>query len=356
MELSFIAKQTGSIALLTSVALISIYTIYRRFFLPQPIPGIPYDDESAKKLLGDMTALRSDEDGLAEWSKKQLDKQQSPICQVLMGPNFIQKPIVLVADVAETREALLSRSDFDRSSYIIDRFPLFGDFHLNMKTNNDWKVSRNWSKDLLSPQYMNNVASPAIEEATKRLISLWNHKAELAKGKPFDMRNDIKGLSIDVILAFYFGSDVADSILVREIEHVKHLDNSDLSVGESGSIVFPQAKLHHFLRGLIDLSHIITSLYTTVWPPALAAWWTRYISPRSRKHMSRKEVDIRHLITRAVQRTRERDEAKITSGLDYMVWREEKAADKTGRKPKYNEQIMVDEVRSNYIRPRCFSL
>jgi hypothetical protein len=71
-----------------------------------------------------------------------------------MGPNLLQKPIVLVADVGETREALLSRSDFDRSSYLTGRFPLFGDFHLNMKTIEDWKLSRHWSKDLLATQCM----------------------------------------------------------------------------------------------------------------------------------------------------------------------------------------------------------
>ena len=341
---STITGHVSSAVFLAAVALTGLYAFYRWVLLPKPYPGIPYDHESAKKVMGDMPALRSDPDGLAKWSSNKLGKLQSPICQALMGPNFLQRPIVLVADVGEAREALLSRSDFDRSSYIIDRFPLFGDFHLNMKTTEDWKLSRHWSKDLLSPQYMNNVASPAIELATKRLIELWDGKSRLAKGKPFDMNRDVKGLSIDVILAYYFGDDMSDSILVREIEHLKHLDGSELSTGEHGSVIIPRAKLHEFCEGLIDLSHIITSLYTTVWPPTLAAWWTRYISPHSRKYLSDKERAVRQLISSAVQRIQGKDEGKIKSGLDHMVWREARAANKTGRSSKHSKQIMVDEV------------
>jgi hypothetical protein len=103
---------------------------------------------------------------------------------------------------------------------------------------------------------------------------------------------------------------------------VQQLDNSDLSIGESNSIVFPRAELHQFCQGLIDLSHIITSLYTTVLPPTLATWWTRYIYPYSRKKLLEKEIFVRQLISNSIQRVQEKDQAKIKSGLDHMVWRE----------------------------------
>lgn len=72
-----------------------------------------------------------------------------------MGP--LSKPVVLVADVGNAREILMGRSDFDRSTYIIDRFPLFGEFHLNMRTGDDWRQSRGWLKVLLTLQYLHNV-------------------------------------------------------------------------------------------------------------------------------------------------------------------------------------------------------
>lgn len=330
--------------LLVIGSIAGLYTFYYFFLLPTPIPGIPYDHGSAKKVLGDGPSLTSDPEGLAAWSSKHLEKLRSPICQALLGPDFLSKPIVLVADVGEIRDVLLSRSDFDRSSYLIDRFPLFGDFHLNMKTNEEWKLSRNWSKDLLNPQYMNDVASPAIEMAAKRLIKLWETKSRLAEGKPFDMNRDIKGLSIDVIMAFYFGDDVMDSILAREVDLIKGLHSSELTVGKYNTLRFPQAKLHKFLEGLVELSHTITSLYTTSWPPKLAAWWTRYIISSTRKYFSDRERAVRQLISKSVTRIQGTDKDGLRSGLDHMVWREDKAASKALRKPVYNKQIMVDEV------------
>ena len=331
---------------LVAFFLAGLYALYRWVLFPRPLPGIPYDQVSAKKLLGDVPALRSDPDGLAEWASKQLGKLGTPICQALMGP--LQKPIVLVADVGEARDHLLGRTEFDRSSYIIDRFPLFGHFHLNMKTTEDWKLARQWSKDLLTPHYLSSVANPAIELAAQRLIQLWQGKSRLANGRPFNMDRDVKGLNIDIILAFYFGEDMNDSILAREVQHVNQLDGSQLGTGEHNSVIFPRAKLHDFCEGLIDISHKIASLYATPWPPALAAWWTRYVSPHFRKYFAGKERFIRQLLARAVQRTHGKDE-KVTSGVDHMVWREGKAASKAGRAPKFGNQVMVDEVRI-----RCF--
>ena len=201
-----------------------------------------------------------------------------------MGPNFFQKPIVLVADVGEARNILLGQSDFDRLSYITKRFPLFGDFHLNLKTTEDWKLAHHWPKDLLTLQYWNSVANPAIELATQRLIELWDGRSRLANGRAFDMIRDVKGLSIDIILAFYFGDGMTDSIFFRETQRVKQLDGPKLAIREHDEIIFPRAKLPEFGEGLIHITHKIVSLYTTLWPPALAAWWTRYVSLHFRRY------------------------------------------------------------------------
>lgn len=158
------------------------------------------------------------------------------------------------------------------------------------------------------------------------------------------MIRDVKGLSIDGILAFYFGDGMTDSILSRETQRVTQLDGSKLAIGEHNEIIFPQAKLHEFCEGLIHITHKIVSLYTTPWPPALAAWWTRYVSLHFRRYFASKDNFVRQLLARAVQRTQGNEEPKIKSGIDYIVWREGSAAIKTGRKPKYGKQIIVDEV------------
>jgi hypothetical protein len=86
------------------------YILYRWVLLPNPLPGIPYNIESATKLLGDVPSLRSDPEGLAQWCSKQLSNHGIPIFQALMGPDFLQKPLVLVADVEEVRDMLFSEA------------------------------------------------------------------------------------------------------------------------------------------------------------------------------------------------------------------------------------------------------
>ena len=68
------------------------------------------------------------------------------------------------------------------------------------------------------------------------------------------------------------------------------------------------------------------------------------MSPHFRKYFAGKENFVRQLLARAIQRTHGDEESKIKSGLDHMGWREGKAATKTGRNPKYGEQVMVNEV------------
>lgn len=215
--------QVLKMSLFISLTLIGFCGLYR-WLLPSPLPGIPFNPEAAKSIWGDVLELRNDPSGLAKWCSKQLEKNGSPVCQALMGP--LSKPVVLVADVGNAREMLMGRSDFDRSAYIIDRFPLFGEFHLNMKTGDRWRQSRGWLKDLLAPQYLHNVAGPAIHSPTLKLIKLWESKSHLADGKVFSMISDLKTLALDVIVAFHFGADFQDSALDRQVEHIEEFETS----------------------------------------------------------------------------------------------------------------------------------
>ncbi|KAI0595296.1 cytochrome P450 [Biscogniauxia sp. FL1348] len=327
-----------------TILLFCAYAI-RRLFLPKLLPGIPYNRDAAKSIWGDAPALRGDPDGLAKWCSKQLEKHGSPICQALMGP--LSKPIVLVADVGETREMLMGRSDFDRSVYIIDRFPLFGEFHLNMKTGDSWRTSRGWLKDLLAPQYLHNVAGPIIHSAVSKLIELWEYKSRVARGRPFSMIADLKTLALDVIVGFHFGADFHDSALSRTLHHIQQLDDNKLADGESESVVFPRSPLHEFQQGLTEVGDRMAAIYTTKWPPSIVSWWTHYVSPYYRHFFIAKDHFIRKHITLAVQRLRNGEEAK--TGIDHMIYREQKAALKADRQPVFGKQIMIDEAYGNLI-------
>ncbi|PYI09471.1 cytochrome P450 [Aspergillus sclerotiicarbonarius CBS 121057] len=327
-----------------TLCLLGLFTFYR-WLLPNPLPGIPYNRTAAASIWGDAPSLRADPAGLAKWCSKQLEAHGSPIYQALMGP--LSKPVVLVADVGQTREMLMGRSDFDRSSYIIDRFPLFGEFHLNMKTGDAWRTSRSWLKDLLAPHYLHQTAGPAIHSSVLNLIQLWESKARVANGRPFSMLADLKTLALDVIVRFHFGDDFEDSALRRQIQFMEELNSPQLEVGTHSDVVFPRAPLHPFQQGLTDVGDRMAAIYTTKWPPALVSWWARYMSPHYRKFFVGKNHFIRKHIDLALQRCGNEEEAK--TGIDYMVYREQKAARKADRQPVFGKQIMIDEAYGNLI-------
>ena len=327
-----------------TVLLVVVYGFYR-WLLPSPLPGIPYNKESAKSIWGDVLELRADTGGLAKWCGKQLEKHGTPICQALMGP--LSKPVVLVADVPESRAMLMGRSDFDRSAYIIDRFPLFGEFHLNMKTGDAWRTSRGWLKDLLDKPHLISNMAPRIYGHVLTLLELWENKSRLANGHSFSVVDDLRDLALDVIMNFHFGDDFTDSALARQLRHVSQLNskNTHLQVGKNGEVDFPQAPLHEFQEGLIETGDKMAEIYTTVWPPALVSFWVRYVSPHYRPFFESKDRFIRDYINLALKRLRNNEDLK--TGLDFMVSREQKGALKAKKPSIIGKQTMVDEVGSS---------
>ena len=269
-----------------------------------------------------------------------------------MGP--FSKPLVLVADVGDNRDIMM-RSEFDRSVYIIDRFPLFGGSQIRMHTGDPWRNSRGWLKDLLSPQYMQNVASPAIHYSVHQLIELWELNSRVAgPSRPFSMLQDMKTLALDVMTQFHHGNEFQDLALKRQIQYIQQFepDSSRLAVGPKNEITFPRAPMNVFGQGVTEIGDRMAAIYTMASPPGLVSWWTKHIIPRYRKFFAAKQNFIRRRFDIAVKRLRQGEKAK--TGIDYMVAREEKAAIKAGRRPLYGDQIMVDEVRVSAIQSDPF--
>jgi hypothetical protein len=91
------------IAIVFSVA-VALYASYR-WALPKPLPGIPYNAEATKNLLGDAPALRrevSKTGDLIAWFLKQNQKAGSPISQIFLQP--LGRPYILVSDWRTARD------------------------------------------------------------------------------------------------------------------------------------------------------------------------------------------------------------------------------------------------------------
>jgi hypothetical protein len=117
-----------SLAIVTTFLAISLYSLYI-WLLPKPIPGIPYNRKTGNRALGDAMDILREVSVTSEfnlWCARQVDKLNSPICQVFLNP--FSKPWVLLADFAESQDIMLRRKDLDRSSFISGGMAPLGHF------------------------------------------------------------------------------------------------------------------------------------------------------------------------------------------------------------------------------------
>ncbi|KAK4209798.1 cytochrome P450 [Rhypophila decipiens] len=337
--------------LLTTLLIPLLYLLTRQLLLPKPIPQIPYDPAAASQILGDVPSLESDPSGLALWAGHHLARLKTPLCQVFMGP--LAKPMVLVADIGNARDIMFFRSDFDRSDYILNRFPLFKGFHFRMKTGEQWKLSRGWVKDLMGKEFLGSVGKDVVYGSVRRLVGLWEVQARLAgTERAFSMTHDLRALALDVISGFYLGGEFEDWGLQRQLDLVGKLGAESVKAGQHGEVIFPKAEVHRFTEGMILVGDRLAAIYDAVntkLPPGLVSFWFRYVNPSFGHFFRAKDRFLGRILDLSM--TRLGEEKKPSSGVDYMVAREDKAAQRAGRKPLVGglRQTMIDEVYGNLI-------
>lgn len=137
--------------ILIASILATLYLTYRRL-LPKPLPGIPYNKEATKTLLGDMGPMvkhMGETQELFSWIASQNVKLNSPIVQIFARP--FASPWIAVTDYREAQDILLRRTkEFDRANFLGDIFlGLMPKFHISMKSDNgEFKQHRRWLQDL----------------------------------------------------------------------------------------------------------------------------------------------------------------------------------------------------------------
>jgi hypothetical protein len=116
------------LAALLSVTVV-LYALYQ-WLLPNPVPGIAYNPEATRSLLGDAADMIKEVSVTGEfrvWCAKQVKRMNSPICQVFIRP--FGKPWILLADFRESKDILMRRKEFDKSSFLSDGMACMGAFH-----------------------------------------------------------------------------------------------------------------------------------------------------------------------------------------------------------------------------------
>ena len=170
--------------------------------LPKPLPGIPYTKKSRWHAFGDafdFVKYTKDTGEGFRWFATKAAELQSPVFQVFLAP--FSKPVVIVADIQEVIDMSTRRTkEFDRGGFLTGWVGLlFPEGTISMPSHDKFKDQRNiWSSTMTS-QFLNSVSARMIHQHTSSLVKLWATKTQRADGRPFEVSDDLKQVTFDMV-------------------------------------------------------------------------------------------------------------------------------------------------------------
>ncbi|KAL2811147.1 cytochrome P450 [Aspergillus granulosus] len=318
--------------------------------LPRPIPGIPYNEEATKSILGDLPALIKYTRETGEkmsWLPLQAQKLNSPIIQIFARP--LAKPWIIISDFRESQDILIRRTkDFDRSDRFGDIFRgLTPEHHVTMKSADPrFKIHRKLVQDLMTPAFLNEVSAPRIYSAFTSLLELWTQKARLAEGRPFSAAEDFYHAALDAIWAVTFPLDMKNSAINAQLQHLLCMASvvNPPAGGKDEPVAFPEAPVPPAQKSILTLTESIEMMVMSPAPKLLFRFLK--MLPYMRKANSIKEGMITSELAKAVIKHKEgQDEEKVAGcAMDYILYRELSAAKKDNREPILNTRAIYDEL------------
>ncbi|KAI0199477.1 cytochrome P450 [Astrocystis sublimbata] len=354
---------TYTVGIAFGIALL-LYVGYR-WALPKPLPGIPYNVEATKNLLGDIPDLMrelSETGDLCAWVLKQNVKVNSPISQIFIQP--FSKPIVLLSDWRAARDIMVHRThEFDRSSMMTSYFRgILNRQQFTLQTGPEWKMHRRIVQDTMSPTFLNKKAGPAIYAHSLEWLKLWELKAQLAEGRPFVAGQDIFRAALDGVLGFAFGSQFAYSATTPQLEGLVKMSSGERQsfltgsqrAGADAPVEFPEFHFNEGLRSMLQLSEMMEEVKNA--PSVPIKWWFLKQTTAYKRRMKSKDDCIRGEIARAIETRKKHTEAAgedeeeeeypswMRCAVETVVDREERHAKRDGRKPDFFAPIVMDEI------------
>lgn len=329
--------------------LLAVYLLYQ-WLLPKPIPGIAYNPEATKSLLGDAPAMIKEVSQTGEfrvWCAKQVKKMDAPMCQIFIRP--FSQPWILLADFRESRDILMRRKEFDKSSFLSDGMACMGAFHGIYKTGDKFKSNRQLIQDLMTTSFLDNHVGPAVYSKGLELIGLFELKMNLAKGRPFSVKKDFEYASLDVMLAFAFGRNWVHTALGQQLELVRNIGTTDPDRYSSSSdmdepITFPLGPIVDFLKSVYEAPEIVEKTINALMPKLQTWWWSK--QSWYKKVFEDKERAMKEGVEIGIKNIRA---GHVETAIEHMLMREAARAEKEGRAPDFESNVFRDEVSSKRI-------
>lgn len=184
----------------------------RRRLMPKPYPGIPYNEESAGRISGDIPNLIPIIEATNEFSNSLFtittQKLGLPIAQMLFPG--IRKPMVVIEDPREIEDIMVRRNkEFDKAPMAIDMIaPMFPNGTLPQYTTPQLRAQKRLWQDVMKPEFLRRVAAPNIHKAALDLVDLWRLKAaSVYKDQPFVVHDDLKDAALDAMWVAVVGEE-----------------------------------------------------------------------------------------------------------------------------------------------------
>ncbi|KAI0391539.1 cytochrome P450 [Xylariaceae sp. FL0594] len=196
--------------ILLGVCAIAIGIVVWRKLYPVPYPGIPYNEESAKRIAGDIPNLVAEIKATNEFSSSvfavSTQKLGTPIAQVLFPG--IRKPLIVLEDPHEIEDIVLRRNkEFDKATTAIDMFaPMFPNGSISQFTTPKLKAQKRLWADVMRVEFLNKAAAPNIHKAALELLELWRLKA-VTLNKAFSIHEDFENAALDAIWVAMIGEE-----------------------------------------------------------------------------------------------------------------------------------------------------
>lgn len=330
--------------------LVGLYHVTKLAY-PQPLPGIPYDKAASRRLLGDLPTagkVMKETGDAIEFYQHHAAKLGSPIFQVFFLP--FTKPKVVIADYREGRDIMSHRLDeFDRSDDVIDLFhPLLSDSQFTVRTGDKWKFQRRLVQDTMAPAFLRNVATPNMYASFEKLVDLWQDRARLSGGRPFEVEHDIHAATLDGVLAFTFGGDFEHSATEPRISALEGLKAEAVTkgLGQDDLVQFPVGEVHEDLR---CIEKLLDQMEKVLQVPDMNLGWFLFGKTREFHRLQKhKNAMLLRLVANAAEKASkhasEDDDAWIKHAADLVVDRERRMAEREGRQPNFSAPGLGNEL------------
>ncbi|EMT69618.1 cytochrome P450, partial [Fusarium oxysporum II5] len=319
-------------------SILSALYLLRRWLLPKPIPGIPYNENAVKSFMGDIPEFR-DAPNRREWWAQQPARHQSPIVQVFMRP--FGAPWVFVADYFEASDICMRRlKEFDRSDVTWEQFNgVVPGHHITLKSSDPkFKKNKELIRDLMAPTFLQQASAPEIHDKFGSLLKLWDRKLDLSGGRPFDIAQDIHNSALDIILGASFGIESGDGQVGRQLAELKA---RTVSGGQDDLFEFEDVTIDEEQSCFTTIADSVgLSMRSPL--PTIHHFLYRNLSSEMRRARAGRDRLRDREIAKSIER-RESGQPQRCA-LDNMLAREDVIAEKEGRKPNYRSQTIMSEL------------